>query len=89
MNYDAVIGDSSSTIEVIAKDWRGLLVFAVSRKVDTNTPIQAEAEAILWAMNLVCQANFDNVIFEGDYRNCIKNSIHSFVIKSGCIFLGH
>jgi len=40
---------------VTARVWRGLLLFAVSRKVDTTTPIQAEAEPILWTVNLACQ----------------------------------
>ena len=57
LNCDAAIGDSCFVIAVIVRDWRGLLVFAVSRKVDTNTPIQAKAEAILWVVKLASQEN--------------------------------
>ena len=58
LNCDATIEDSSSAIVVIARDWRGLLMFAVTKKVDTDTPIEVEAKAILWVVNLACQANF-------------------------------
>ena len=51
LNYDAAVGDLSSCIAVVARDWRGKLMFACPKRVNTNVPVQAEANAILWAIH--------------------------------------
>uniref|UniRef100_A0A7N2M5I5 Uncharacterized protein n=1 Tax=Quercus lobata TaxID=97700 RepID=A0A7N2M5I5_QUELO len=43
INCDAAVGKFDSAIAMIARDWRGNLVFACSIKVNTNIPIQAKA----------------------------------------------
>ena len=48
------------------------MVFTTLRKVDTNTLVQAEAKAILWAVKLASQKNFGNVIFDGNSKSFIK-----------------
>ena len=45
LNCDAAVGDLSSCIAIVARDWRGKLVFTISKKVNTNIPVQAEANA--------------------------------------------
>ena len=57
---------------LVARDWRGLVVFTTLRKVDTNTLVQAEAKAILWAVKLASQENFGNVIFDGNSNSFIE-----------------
>lgn len=42
---------------MVARDWRGKLVFSYSKRVNTNIPVQAEAEAILWALHLAKKAD--------------------------------
>ena len=48
INCNAAVGRRFSSIVVVAHDWRGNMVFAFSKKVNTIIPLQAEAEAILW-----------------------------------------
>ena len=61
-----------TTNTLVARDWRGLVVFTTLRKVDTNTLVQAEAKAILWAVKLASQENFGNVIFDGNSKSFIE-----------------
>ena len=49
INCDAAVGSDKSFIAIVARDWRGELVFAYTKQVETNVPVQAEAEAINWA----------------------------------------
>jgi hypothetical protein len=46
INCDAAIGNSHSVLAIVARDWRGNLVFAHSKKAHTNILVQAEAEAL-------------------------------------------
>jgi hypothetical protein len=48
INVDAAVGPSSSVIVAVARDWRGIMVFAQSKKVNTFIPLQVEAEALVW-----------------------------------------
>ena len=47
INVDVAVGPSSSVIAAIARDWRGTVVFAQSKKVNTSIPLQAEAKALV------------------------------------------
>ena len=55
MNCDSAIGENNSYIAIVARDWRGALVFALSKRVETNVPVQVEAEAINWATQLAVE----------------------------------
>jgi hypothetical protein len=57
------MGHSHAVIAVVARDWRGSLVFACSKKVNTNVPVQAEAEALRWSACLALDWNLSNVVF--------------------------
>ena len=71
LNCDAAVGDLSSCIAVVTRDWRGQLVFAISQKVNTNIPVQAKANAILLAVHFVLNFSFCNCIIESDCKVCI------------------
>ncbi|XP_023887886.1 uncharacterized protein LOC112000011 [Quercus suber] len=71
LNFDAAVGDFSSCIAVVARDWRGKLVFVISKKVNTNIPVQAEANAILLAIHFAVNCSFCNCIIESDCKVCI------------------
>ena len=43
-NYDAAVGLSFSSIAVVAIDWKGKVVLALSKKVNTTIPLQARSE---------------------------------------------
>ena len=83
LNCDAAVGDLSSCIAVVARDWRGMLVFAISKKVNTNIPVQAEANAILLAAHIVLNFSCCNCIIESDCNVCIDA-----IRASGKEFLG-
>ena len=56
-------------------------MFALSKKINTNVPIQVEAEAIRWAINLALDRCLSQLIFESDSQICI-NAISGDVYKS-------
>ena len=66
LNVDAAVGAHHSVVAVIARDWRGELVFACSKKVNTTLPLQAEAEVLLWALQLAEPLNLAPFMLEGD-----------------------
>ena len=43
LNRDAPVGPNHSVIVVVARDLRGLFVFALSKKINTNVHVQTEA----------------------------------------------
>uniref|UniRef100_A0A2N9ET81 Reverse transcriptase domain-containing protein n=2 Tax=Fagus sylvatica TaxID=28930 RepID=A0A2N9ET81_FAGSY len=77
INCDAAIGQNYSVLAVVARDWRGNLVFALSKKVNTNVPVQAEAEALRWAVSLALARDLSNVVFESDSQICINAVVQS------------
>uniref|UniRef100_A0A2N9G7V8 Reverse transcriptase domain-containing protein n=1 Tax=Fagus sylvatica TaxID=28930 RepID=A0A2N9G7V8_FAGSY len=72
INCDAAVGRHFSSIATVARDWRGNMVFALSRKVNTIIPLQAEAEAILWAGQLAVLYGFPTVVIESDCKECVQ-----------------
>uniref|UniRef100_A0A2N9HLN9 Ribonucleotide reductase large subunit domain-containing protein n=1 Tax=Fagus sylvatica TaxID=28930 RepID=A0A2N9HLN9_FAGSY len=64
INCNATIGSSCSILAVVARDWRGTFVLALSKKANTTIPLQAEAEAILWAVQIASDRGWNSVIVE-------------------------
>ncbi len=62
-NIDAAVGLTSSSIEVVARNWRWTMVLPRSKKVNTTIPLQAEAEALVWASHLAIELGVDKVVF--------------------------
>uniref|UniRef100_A0A2N9FKX2 RNase H type-1 domain-containing protein n=1 Tax=Fagus sylvatica TaxID=28930 RepID=A0A2N9FKX2_FAGSY len=71
VNCDAAIGRKFSSIAVVVRDWRGLVVLAQSKKVHTISPLQAEAAAIYWAAQIVADHELSLVYFESDCKQCM------------------
>ena len=67
---DAAIGPHCSSIAFVARDWRWELVFACSKRMNTILPLQAEAEAIKWALTLAANLEFEAIIIELDSQVC-------------------
>ena len=72
INVDAAVGPRFSSIAAVARDRKGELVFAGSRKVNTTLPLLAEAEAIKWALSLVPAMGNDCIIVESDCQYCVN-----------------
>jgi hypothetical protein len=70
-NCDATIGVDCSCLAMVARDWRGTVVLAISKNVNTTIPLQAEAETILWASQLVEDLGLVAVQFENDSKQCM------------------
>ena len=47
------------------------MVFACSKRVNTPLPLQAEAEAINWALNLATNLDVDSIFIESDSKSFI------------------
>ena len=71
INLDAACNSESSSIAAVARNWRGDVVFACSKRVNTTLPLQAEAEAIIWALNLAANLGFVSISIESDSKTCI------------------
>jgi ribonuclease HI len=67
------VGDVHSTIAIVARDWRGTVVLALSKKVYTTIPLQAKAEALAWALTVAADLNLKRVYFESDSKACVDS----------------
>ena len=57
---------------MVVKDRRGELVFANSMKVNTTLPLQAEVEAIKWALSLAPTMGNKFIIVESNSQSCVQ-----------------
>ena len=81
INVDVACNNESSSIAVVARNWSGDVVFACSKRVNTTLPLQAEAEAIIWALSLAANLGFVSISIESDSKTCIDALLLSY---SGC-----
>ena len=77
INVDAAIGLNFFAVVVVARDWRGRLVFACSQKVNTTFPLQAEAEAVKWAFLLAAKLEVEGIYIETDSKICCDALLNS------------
>ena len=66
------VGLYHSLIVIVARDKRGDLVFFLSKRVETNLPLQVEAKAINWATSLAVERGFKNLVVESDTKAYIE-----------------
>ena len=71
INCDAAVVLDHSFIAIVARDWRGDLIFSMSKRVETNLLIQAEVEAINLATCVAVNRGFKYVVVESDAKTCI------------------
>jgi ribonuclease HI len=71
LNCDAAVGSDFSSIVVVARNWRGTVVLAISKKFNTTIPLQAEAEALYWAANIAVELGVVRVFIESDSKSCV------------------
>ena len=75
ISCDVAVGKNNFVLSIVARDWRGNLVFAHSKKAHTNVPVQAEAEAFRWAIWVASQCNLQKVVIVGDSKICLETII--------------
>ena len=66
---DAKVGQSRAAVAIVVRDWKGILLLACSKAVNSNNPLQDKVKA--WAAYIASQSNYQAVIFEGDFLTCI------------------
>ncbi|KAL0005549.1 hypothetical protein SO802_013110 [Lithocarpus litseifolius] len=71
INVDATCNIESSSIVAVARDWKGEAVCTCSKRVNTTFPLQVEAEAINWALNLAANLDVDPIFIKSDLKSCI------------------
>ena len=79
INVDVAIGAFHSSLALVARDWKGDLVFACSKKVKTIFPLHAEAEAVRWAISLAAKLEADNVIIKTNSK-IYHDAIHELIL---------
>uniref|UniRef100_A0A2N9IJ29 RNase H type-1 domain-containing protein n=1 Tax=Fagus sylvatica TaxID=28930 RepID=A0A2N9IJ29_FAGSY len=79
INVDVALGDSHSSLAMVVRDWRGTGVLAISQKANTSIPLQAEAEALLWAAQVASEQGLAQVCFESDSKICI-DALHGNLV---------
>ena len=70
INYDAALNSSTTTLAAVAQDHRGDVVKVWSKHVNVCSPIQAEASAILCAVEHAIKEQWNLICFEGDAKAC-------------------
>ena len=78
LNCDAAMGCDFSTIAIVARDWRGTVVLVLTKKVNTTIPLEAEVEALAWAVFVAADLGVERVTIESDSKSCV-DCIHGVV----------
>ena len=78
INVDATIGPNYSSLALVARDWRGDLVFACSQQAKTTFPFQTEVGAVRWALSMATKLEAENVI-EIDSK-IFHDTIHELIL---------
>ena len=68
---DAAISQNNSALAVIARDAHGFVLKAWSKILPKKSPLSAETEAILWALQLAKSEAWSEIILESDSKNSI------------------
>ena len=71
LNVDAAISQNNSALAVIARDAHGFVLKAWSKILPKKSPLSAETEAILWALQLAKSEAWSEIILESDSKNSI------------------
>ena len=64
------LSSSKATIAVVARDSRGSVCNIWARLIFRRSPLLAEAEALLWAVQISKRERWHQVLFEGDSKIC-------------------
>ena len=66
LNVDAAISQNNSALAVITRDAHGFVLKAWSKILPKRSPLSAETETILWALQLAKSEAWSEIILESD-----------------------
>jgi ribonuclease HI len=72
LNVDASIFKDYTSLTVVARDAQGVIIKAWGKKHFLYDPLQAEAAALLWALELAANKNFERIVVEGDAKAALR-----------------
>ena len=78
LNVDAAIFSDKCWLAVVARDDRGNIVKYWSKTIPPNEPVVAEANVILWAIQIAKEEDFKDIIVERDakiYFDVLKGNV--------------
>uniref|UniRef100_A0A7N2R3H6 RNase H type-1 domain-containing protein n=1 Tax=Quercus lobata TaxID=97700 RepID=A0A7N2R3H6_QUELO len=67
---DAAISTSHACLAAVTRDHHGVPIKILARITKVASPLLAESEALLWAVQLAIREGWNHVIFEGDAKSC-------------------
>ena len=70
LNVDAACSSDSSWLAVVARDDQGSILKGWTKVFHSCEAVVAEAESILWAVQIAKSENFQSIIIEGDAKVC-------------------
>ena len=70
INVDAALSNSKSALAAVARNHLGIAISLWGKEHHLCSPSQAEAKAILWAVQIAIQERWSTVIFKGDAKLC-------------------
>lgn len=73
LNVDVALSSSKAAVAVISRECSGLICGVWAKTISLRSPLQAEAEVILWAVQFALKEGWTYVSIEGDSKTCMES----------------